>query len=108
MKVRLVAIAAIAAISWCSVAGATEHYQKGVQVIQTGISDCYFFQLTGVTESDPVTPNSPWFAILRTQANGKEMYATLMTAKTTGTNLARVITNGATVCGHAQVSQIDF
>jgi hypothetical protein len=32
----------------------------------------------------------------------------LIAARTTGMPLQRVITNGTTVCGHAQVSTIDF
>jgi hypothetical protein len=92
----------------CGTAAATDHYSRTVSLLEAAISDCYFFKLADVAESDAVTPNSPWFAILRTQANAKEMYTMLITARTTGTPLQRVITNGTTVCGHAQVSTIDF
>lgn len=98
---------AIAALI-CGTAAGTDHYSKTVSLLESAISDCYYFKLNDVAESDPVTPNSPWFAILRTQANAKEMYTMLLTARVTGTPLQRVITNGATVCSHAQVHTIDF
>jgi hypothetical protein len=101
-------IPAALAVLICGNVAAVDHYSKSVSLLEAAISDCYYFKLTDVTESDPVTPNSPWFAILRTQANAKEMYTMLITARTTGTPLQRVITNGTTVCGHAQVSTIDF
>ena len=101
-------IPAVLAALICGTAAGTDHYSKSVSLLEAAISDCYFFKLADVTESDPVTPNSPWFAILRTQANAKEMYTMLITARTTGTPLQRVITNGTIVCGHAQVSTIDF
>lgn len=96
------------AVLICGNVAAVDHYSKSVALLEAAISDCYFFKLADVTESDPVTPNSPWFAILRTQNNAKEMYTMLMTARTTAAPLQRVITNGTTVCGHAQVSTIDF
>ena len=103
---RLIATAIAALI--CGTAAGTDHYSKSVSRLEAAISDCYFFKLADVAASDPVTPGSPWFAILRTQANAKEMYTMLITARTTGTPLQRVITNGTTVCGHAQVHTIDF
>ena len=106
MTRRLIQTAVAALI--CGTSAGTDHYSKSVSLLEAAISDCYFFKLAEVTESDPVTPNSPWFAILRTQTNAKEMYAMLITARTTGTPLQRVITNGTTVCGHAQVHTIDF
>ena len=89
-------------------ASAESHYSKTVEMIESTISDCYFFKLIGVAQSDPVTPNSPWFAIHREQAQAKEMLAILMTARTSGMILQRVMTNGAVACGHAQVHVIDF
>jgi hypothetical protein len=99
---------AIAALVCSNAAVAAAHYSKTVSQLEMAISDCYFFQLTGVGESDPVTPNSPWFAILVTQSNAKEMLTLLIAARTAGMPLQRVMTNGQTVCGHAQVSTIDF
>ena len=104
----VVLLAAIGALAQTSLAVAEPHYGKVVSKIEVAISGCYFFQLSGVDEADPVVPNSPWFAILTTQANAKEMYAVMLTVRTTGATLERVVTNGQTVCGHAQVSTIDM
>jgi len=84
------------------------HTGKTVSLLEIAISGCYFFQLSDVGEADPVAPNSPWFAISTTQANAKEMYALLVIARTNGTSINRVLTNGQTACGHAQVLTIDF
>jgi len=101
-------LASIGSVFLSQAAFATEHYGKTVSVIQTAISDCYYFMLTGVSQSDPITPNSPWFAISKTQANAKEMYTVLVAARTTGVALPQVTTSGATVCGHAQVQSIYY
>jgi hypothetical protein len=63
---------------------------------------------TGVGEADPVVANSPWFAISTTQPNARELYALLLTARTSGAALDRVVTSGQIVCGHAQVTLIDY
>ena len=89
-------------------ASAEPHYSKAVEILESTISECYFFRLAGVSQSDPVTPNSPWFAIHKDQAQAKDMVALLITARVTGMNLQRVVTNGSVVCGHAQVQLIDF
>jgi len=80
-----------------------------ISYIELSISDgCYYFLLTGVTEADPSVPGNPRFAIPNTGANAKEMYATLLSARASGTSITRVLTGGSTVCGTAQAIIIDF
>jgi hypothetical protein len=101
--------AATIALIGASQAGAvTQHLGKTISVLEVAMSDCYFFQLAGVYEADPSVPNSPWFAIHKTQANAKEMYALLLSLRSTGGMLSRVATTSDVVCGHAQVATLDF
>ncbi len=86
----------------------TQHVNKVISLLEVPASTCVFFQLEGVTEADPVVPNSPWFAIDMEQTNGRALYAVLLSARTTGSPLARVLTNGQVVCGQSQVLTIDF
>ena len=67
---------------------------------------CYFFSLDGVAEADPVRSGSPWFAVDRNNHPGaKELYATLLTARLTGTPVT-VLTTGSMVCGYATISYV--
>jgi hypothetical protein len=61
-------------------------------------ANCLFFQLTGVTQADPVNPNSPWFAILPTQNGYSEIAAMLIAAHVSGINV-EVVTTGAAAGG---------
>jgi hypothetical protein len=64
--------------------------------------DCVFFQLVGVSVPDPGVSTSPWIAIPRSQVGFKEIYALLLWAKGSGTNIT-VETSGEAVasCGGA-------
>jgi len=59
---------------------------------------CVFFQLTGVTEADPVAPGQSWFALPKSTPNFQEIYAELLSAKMAGKNID-VITDGTVACG---------
>jgi hypothetical protein len=108
MKFRALITAAAVAICCANPASADSHYSKTVSLLQIAVSGCYFFQLTGVTQADPVVANSPWFAIQTSKANAREMYAILLSARLQGTTVSRVLTSGSTVCGHAEVGTIDL
>jgi hypothetical protein len=84
------------------------HYSKSVSMIEVAAGSCYFFQLEGVTQADPLSPNVPWFAIPIGQLNAKEMYAVLMTVRVTGGTLQRVLTGDDTACGAPRVITIDL
>jgi len=102
------AVACVFSLVAVSPAIAGPHYSKTVSVVEIAVSNCYFFKLTGVAEADPVVANSPWFAIAKTHPNAKELYALLLSVRSSGSTLERVVTTGAVVCGHAEVSTIDF
>ena len=89
-------------------AASVEHYYKTVSLLEVADTTCIFFQLTGVTQANPVVPNVSWFAIEKTQGNAKEMYALLLSARLSGTTLTRVQTSGDIVCGQAKVLTIDL
>ncbi|MEO8016932.1 MAG: hypothetical protein ABI769_03885 [Pseudomonadota bacterium] len=111
MKSKFAAIATgavFALLQANSVFAQDQHYNKSISMVEVPMGSCYFFQLTGVTESDPQFPGIPWFAISNTQANAKEMYAMLLTVRANGGTLQRVLTSGATACGAPQVLTIDF
>ena len=92
-------------------AHASDHANKTISVVevfsQSG-SACYFFQLNGVTVADSSISTGPWFAILESQPGAKALWSQLLTARATSMPLARVSTNGLSVCGAAQVSVIDL
>jgi hypothetical protein len=69
-------------------------------------SDCFYFTLEGVTEADPAKPNNAWFAVLRTQNGAKEMYATFLAAKLSGSTLSQVNGSGTLVCGYSQATVV--
>jgi hypothetical protein len=60
--------------------------------------DCVWFTLVGVPQADPILPNSPWFALPRTQIGYSEIYAILLAAKLSGSSL-NVVTTGAAAGG---------
>src|SRR5689334_10571203 len=64
--------------------------------------ECTFFQLSGVTEADPVVPGNPWFAVPKTHLGYKEIFVVLLTARSNGRTIT-VQTDGTTACGHAAV-----
>lgn len=90
-------------------AALVEHFSKTVSILQTdAVSSCYFFQLSGVTQANPVVANGVWFAIDKTKANAQELYAVILGAKLTGISLYRVLTNGDVACGQASVLTVDL
>jgi hypothetical protein len=70
--------------------------------------ECTFFIINGVSESDPITPNSPWFAAPKTHPGYKDIVATLLMARATGMPLQHVSTTGAVACGHAEISSVSI
>jgi len=71
--------------------------------------DCIWFTLTGITQADPSVPNSPWFALARTQTGFTEIYAMLLATKMSGATIA-ILTTGASAGGvcsaYAGVAQV--
>jgi len=112
-KVRKMALAV-----WISLAAtvfsplpafAIEHGNKTVSIFHSpDARGCAFFILNGVNQSDPITPNSPWFAVSKDHVGFKEIVATLLMARATGVPLQHVATTGAMVCGHAEVSSLSI
>jgi hypothetical protein len=71
--------------------------------------DCIWFSLTGIAQADPIVPNSPWFALARTQTGFNEIYAMLLATKMSGATIAILTTgtNAGGVCnGYAGVAQV--
>jgi hypothetical protein len=90
-------------------ATAVQHHDKTVSLLETdAVNSCFFFQLSGVLEANPIVPNGIWFAVDKNGTNAKEMYAILLSARLTGNALTRVLTNGEVVCGQAKVVTIDL
>jgi hypothetical protein len=71
--------------------------------------DCVWFTLAGVPQADPLVPNSPWFALSRSQIGYNEVYSILLAAKLSGSSL-NVVTTGAPAggaCGgYAQIAWV--
>lgn len=89
-------------------AALAEHFGKTISLLEAADSPCIFFQLTGVTEANPVVPSGVWFGIDKNQGNAKEMHALLLSARISGTSLTRVLTSGDVVCGVSKVIAIDL
>ena len=108
LRTSFYSIAVGAASVCCSGAWATGHHGKRVGYLQPAeiTTDCFYFTLEGVTQADPAKPNDPWFAVLRTQSGAKEMYATLLAAKLSGSTLTQVNASGTIVCGYPQATMV--
>jgi hypothetical protein len=93
-------VMALVGLSGISIACASQQYISTVTQIEAPNynQDCLWFQLSGVTQADPQLPNSPWFAIPRTQNGYNEIYAMLLAAKLSGTSV-QVATTGAPAGG---------
>ena len=84
------------------------HQNKKVDLLQSADTrDCFFFRLSGVTQADPVTPNIPWFSVPLNHKQAKEIYSTLLAARTSDRSIS-VATTGQTECGHAGVSYLQY
>lgn len=102
-------VAAVTVLGASQIAFAiTQHLNKTISLLEINTTGCHFFQLTGVTQADPVAPNRAWFAIRIDQPNSKELYALLLTARTTGVALTRVVTSGQIACGEAEAVTVDL
>jgi hypothetical protein len=85
------------------------HTNRTVTVVHSPDQrECTFFILSGISESDPVTPGNPWFAVSKNHSGYKEIVATLLMARATGAPLQHVTTTGAAVCGHAEVASLSI
>lgn|SRR6266853_2164882 len=104
--VTAVGICAIAA----SAAAQTSHIGKTIELLQSPDDrPCTFFMLKGITQSDPITPGNPWFALPKAHIGYKEMLSFLLIAYSSGKTV-NVYTSGATVpeCGNAGVRLVSF
>jgi hypothetical protein len=64
----------------------------------TPAADCLYFQLSGVTQADPIAPNNAWFAIPSSQNGYSGIYAMIIAAKMASAPVS-VITTGALAGG---------
>jgi hypothetical protein len=87
-----------------SPAAAATWNNANVQLIQFDSRACVFFELVGVTQSDPVV-SGPWFAISKTAPNYQEMLSILLSSKLTGVHVS-IGTDGTTSCTWATVSMV--
>ena len=81
---------------------ATQNYTATVNQVQWSFLDsCLFFSLVGVTQADPINPNSPWFAVVPTQTGFSQVYAMLLSGKLAGSTIYVVTTGSAagSTCG---------
>jgi hypothetical protein len=64
---------------------------------------CTFFTLEGVSEADPGTPGTPWFALRQASPGYEENLAILISAKLTGRPI-QVTTAGVVAggCNHVE------
>jgi len=95
----------VSTIVLCSLqANAVEHTGTVGNILPPDSRPCLFFTITGVSQADPVTPSSNWFAIRQSQNGYKETFTLLLAAKLTGQPVT-VSTTGAVVteCGHAGI-----
>jgi len=102
-RLRLSGLIAIAALGAAAPSGAVQHVSK--QVINLFAPDdppCAFFRLVGVSQSDPVSPTSYWFAVPTSHPGFKEIYAMLLAATISGMPVS-VTTTGQLACGHPGV-----
>lgn len=92
--------ATLLAATWTGIACANQQWTATVQQLQPPLSnqDCVFFTLTGVSQADPISAGSPWFAVPSTQTGFNQVYATLLAAKVSGGTLL-VSTSGALAGG---------
>jgi hypothetical protein len=82
------------------VAMSAQNYTAPIAQIQSPNynEDCVWFTLVGVPQADPILPNSPWFALPRTQVGYSEIYSILLAAKLSGSSV-NVVTTGAAAGG---------
>lgn len=112
-RVFLFASAIVSGVAACLVPTTTMalvvHVNKTVARLHSGDTrDCFFFQLTGVSEADPAIPGEAWFAIPQSNAGYKDAVAILMLARATGAPLVHVKTTGGLACGLAEVSNLSL
>lgn len=106
-----VAILGVGCCAGIQVANAAlvQHFNKTVLWLETdAVNSCIFFRLADVNEANPVVPNDVYFAIDMTKANAKEMYASILGARLSGSSVNRVLTNGEVACGKSKVLTIDL
>lgn len=104
VKVRCLAsaIACTFTLGFSPQAQAQDWWGKALDAYFFDSRACAFFSLAGVVEADPVVPGSSYFALSKSNPNYAEMNALLMSAKA-GRIQVDVKTNGAIVCGQAEV-----
>lgn len=100
----LIAGLGVSCFSWAQ----ATHYDKPVLIVHSpDTRDCVFFQLSGVTVADPVTPGVPWFALPKTHLGYKEIVSMLLMARVTGKTIT-VATSGGLACGHAEILNASY
>jgi hypothetical protein len=82
------------------IAGAVTYNGATIAIIQspTPSANCLYFQLTGVTQADPIAPSNAWFAIPATQNGFNQVVAMLISLRIASGTL-QVTTTGALAGG---------
>lgn len=94
-------------------ASASQQYTSTVSVVQSPNynANCFYFQLTGVSQADPINPNDPWFGVPSTQNGYNEIVSMVIAAHISGSTV-EVVTTGAAAgggCGsYAQIAWINL
>jgi hypothetical protein len=103
MNTKTILMAAIAGMLFFDQVALSAQYTSTVYQVQAPNfnRDCLYFTLSGITQADPINPNSPWFAVPRTQIGYSELYAMLLAAKLSGASISAGTTGAVAggVCG---------
>lgn len=85
---------------------AQNHIDKTLTIVHASDGrPCTFFQLAGVSEADPVSLGSPWFALSMSHVGYKDIMAMLVTAKAMQLPI-QVTTSGQLACGLSAVTTV--
>jgi hypothetical protein len=87
---------------------AAYHASKIVSIVlpPAQYGGCMWFQLTGVTEADPIAAGNPWFAVPVTHPGYKEIFASLLAAKISEKTVTVQMTNATACNGYAAVDWV--
>ena len=105
LKKFIAVAAALAGVAALPALAATSRNNQHVGVTQVDVRPCFFFQLQGVSEADPVNPGSIWFALPTSNPNYQILASTLLSAKLTNQPI-NVQTDGSTSCGYATAATL--
>lgn len=108
-----VAISTVLATNPTAALAQTSYNNITITLVQspTPGGDCLYFELSGITQADPIVPNNAWFAIPSSQNGYNGIYAMVIAAKLAAAPIS-VTTTGALAggtCGpFAGIDHIDF